>query len=109
MDRAGTHLAKKWGTDVGRIGAAGEIDGRTPMREDGTLPARCDTSGERERYDNRRGPNERDNPLVAWEVHIPDPDAEAEAIGLKARLDAFRDCSGASCLGRAISSMDGVT
>ena len=94
---------------MGRIGAAGEFDSQTPMREDGRLPARCDSSGERERYDNRRGPNERDNPLAAWEGDTPDPDAEAEAIGLKARLDAFRDCSGASCLGRAISSMDGLT
>jgi hypothetical protein len=31
-DTATTHLAMTWGTDVGRISAAGEFDRMTPVR-----------------------------------------------------------------------------
>ncbi|MGH2618089.1 MAG: sulfatase family protein [Thermomicrobiales bacterium] len=55
-------------------------------------------SGERELYDYENDPFELDNLLADWEGHTPSSEAEDVASGLKPRLDALRDCAGATCI-----------
>jgi N-acetylglucosamine-6-sulfatase len=55
------------------------------------------TSGERELYDYDRDPYELDNLLANWEGHTPSAEAEAIALDLKPRLNALRNCAGATC------------
>jgi arylsulfatase A-like enzyme len=56
------------------------------------------TSGERELYDYDRDPYELDNLLANWEGHAPSAEVEAIALDLKPRLNALRDCAGATCV-----------
>jgi hypothetical protein len=52
---------------------------------------------ERELYEYADDPYELDNLLASWNGHTPVPGAETTAAGMKARLDALRDCAGDTC------------
>jgi arylsulfatase A-like enzyme len=54
-------------------------------------------TGERELYDYTADPYELDNLLADWSGHTPTAEAAARAASLAARLDALRDCAGATC------------
>lgn len=56
------------------------------------------TNGQRELYDYDADPHELDNQLASRKKRRPSPEAEELATQLKTRLDALRDCAGATCV-----------
>lgn len=54
-------------------------------------------SNERELYDYTRDPYEIDNLLATWNGHVPAPEDQERAAGMRERLNALRNCAGPTC------------